>query len=67
MSGVPRDSGQRVMRVAQMLLTDGYFSSEIDAVLAAVRLLAVADASTDPRGSGATETRGHRTAAHGDR
>ena len=67
MPGMPRDSGQRVMRVAQMLLTDGYFSSEIDAVLAAVRLLAVADASLGPGRSGATEAQAHREAAHRDR
>ena len=67
MPGAPRASEQRVMRVAQMLLTDGYFSSEVDAVLAAVRLLAVADEPADSGRTGTTDTQRRRRFGHGDR
>ena len=42
MPGSPRDV-RRVMDVARVLLADGYFASEVDAVVAAIRVLAAAE------------------------
>lgn len=39
------DAARRVQRVAQMLLADGYMRFEVDAVLAAVQLIAAAEQS----------------------
>ncbi|HEX2918341.1 MAG TPA: hypothetical protein VHN81_07455 [Edaphobacter sp.] len=39
------NAAARVQRVAQMLLADGYLTAEVDAMLAAIRLVAAADES----------------------